>query len=122
MRHAWPLHARTCQSPTRAPRQWARRAYPWGTLVRVIQIDADDGAVRVEFAHGEAATIEGLHPGVPIERGTQRALFLELEEAETLGKMIDYILDKVRIKPESETALRAIRPRLDELFGGSSPE
>ena len=88
----------------------------------MIQIDADDGAVRVEFAHGEAATIEGLHPGVPIERGTQRALFLELEEAETLGKMIDYILDKVRIKPESEAALRAIRPRLDELFGGSSPE
>jgi hypothetical protein len=30
--------------------------------------------------------------------------------------MIDYILEKVRIKPESEEALRAVRPRLDELF------
>ena len=88
----------------------------------MIQIDADDGAVRVEFSSGEAATIEGLHPGVPIERGTQRALFLEPEEAETLGKMIDYILDKVRIKPESEAALRAVRPRIDEVFKDSSPE
>lgn len=83
----------------------------------MIQIDADDGALRVEFPHGEAATIEGLHPGAIIERGTQHALFLEQDEADTLGKMIDYILDKVRIKPESEAALRAVRPRLDELFG-----
>jgi hypothetical protein len=82
----------------------------------MIQIDADDGALRIEFLHGETATIEGLQPGAPVERGTQRALFLEQEEADTLGKMIDYILDKVRIKPESEAALRAVRPRLDELF------
>jgi hypothetical protein len=86
----------------------------------MIQIDADDGAVRIELPHGEAATIEGLRPGAPVERGTQRALFLEPSEAETLGKMIDYILDKVRIKPESEAALRAVRPRLDELFGEES--
>jgi len=88
----------------------------------VIQIDAEDGAVRVELPGGEAATIEGLQPGVPIERGTQRALFLELEEAATLGKMIDYVLDKVKIRPESAAALRAIRPRLDDLFPDSSPE
>ena len=85
----------------------------------MIQIDAEDGALRVEFPHGEAATIEGLHPGAPVERGSQRALFLEQEEAETLGKMIDYILDKVRIKPESEAALRSVRPRLDDLFGSA---
>ncbi|MBV9323007.1 MAG: hypothetical protein JO352_04370 [Chloroflexi bacterium] len=90
----------------------------------MIQIDADDGAVRVEFPHGEAAVIEGLQPGAAVERGSQRALFLEMEEADTLGKMIDYILDKVRIKPESEAALRAVRPRLDELFaaGGVARE
>jgi len=87
----------------------------------MIQIDADDGAVRVEFPHGEAATIEGLHPGMPVERGTQRALFLEPAEAETLGKMIDYILDKVRIKEESEQALRSVRPRLDDLFRDVEP-
>lgn len=88
----------------------------------MIQIDADDGAVRVELPHGEAATIEGLHPGARVERGTQRALFLELEEAETLAKMIDYILDKVRIKEESERALRSVRPRLDDLFSAGGGE
>jgi hypothetical protein len=87
----------------------------------MIQIDADDGAVRVELPHGEAATIEGLHPGVAVERGTQRALFLEPQEAETLGKMIDYILSNVRVKDESQEALRAVRPRLDELFRDASP-
>ncbi len=86
----------------------------------MIQIDADDGAVRVEFPHGEAATIEGLHPGTPVERGTQRALFLERDEAETLGKMIDYILDRVKIKEESEQALRSVRPRIDDLFRDAS--
>ena len=88
----------------------------------MIVIDADDGAVRIELPHGEAATIEGLHPDTPVTRGTQRALFLEPEESATLGKMIDYILDKVRIKDESEQALRAVRPRLDDLFRDASPK
>ena len=82
----------------------------------MIQIDADDGAVRIELPHGEAATIEGLHPGTVVERGTQRALFLEQAEADTLGKMIDYVLDNVKIRPESQEALRAVRPRLQGLF------
>jgi hypothetical protein len=88
----------------------------------MILIDADDGAVRVELPHGEVATIEGLHPGIPVERGTQRALFLDPDEAKTLGKMIDYIFQKVKITQESEQALRDIRPRLDELFGEPAVE
>jgi hypothetical protein len=87
----------------------------------MIQIDADDGAVRIELPHGETATVEGLRPGAPVERGTQRALFLEQLEAETLAKMIDYILGNVRIKAESEAALRALRPRLDDLFQETPP-
>jgi hypothetical protein len=82
----------------------------------MIQIDADDGAVRIEFPHGEAAVIEGLRPGAVVERGTQRALFLEQAEADTLGKMIDYVLDRVRITEQSQEALRAVRPRLETLF------
>ncbi len=82
----------------------------------MIQIDPDDGAVRIELPHGEAATIEGLPASTAVERGTQRALFLEQAEAETLGKMIDYVLEKVRIRAESEEALRAVRPRLEALF------
>ena len=88
----------------------------------MILIDADDGAVRVELPHGEVATIEGLTPGMPVERGTQRALFLDLDEAQTLGKMIDYIFQKVKITQESEQALRAVRPRLDTLFGDAAAE
>jgi len=89
----------------------------------MIQIDADDGAVRVEFPHGEAATIEGLQPGALVERGGQRALFLEAVEAETLGKMIDYILGQIargalKIKPESQERLEAIQPRLWGLYEG----
>jgi hypothetical protein len=77
--------------------------------------------VRVELPHGEAATIEGLHPGAPVERGNQRALFLEPDEADTLGKMIDYILGQIakgslKIKPESQERLEAVRPRLFGLF------
>ena len=86
----------------------------------MIQIDADDGAVRVELPHGEAATIEGLHPGAVVERGTQRALFLDESEADTLAKMIDYVLGEIakaslKIRPESQERLEAIRPRLKEL-------
>ena len=88
----------------------------------MILIDADDGVVRVELPHGEVATIEGLSPGIPVERGPQRALFLDPDEAKTLGKMIDYILQKVKITPESEQALRAVRPRLDELFSASAAQ
>jgi hypothetical protein len=82
----------------------------------MIQIDADDGAVRIELPHGEAAVIEGLRPDAVVERGTQRALFLEQAEADTLRKMIEYVLDNVRIRPESQEALRAVGPRLEVLF------
>ena len=83
----------------------------------MIQIDAEDGAVRIELPHGEAATVEGLAPGAVVERGTQRALFVDHDEAQTLGKMIDYILSNVKIRPESRDQLAAVRPRLDGLFG-----
>lgn len=82
----------------------------------MIRIDPDDGALSVELPHGETITVEG-SPRLPVvERGEERALFLSPGEAETLGKMIDYILEKVRIRAESEEALRAIRPRLDAIF------
>jgi hypothetical protein len=83
----------------------------------MIQIDAEDGAVRIELPHGEATTVEGLAPGAVVERGTQRALFVDHDEAQTLGKMIDYILSNVKIRPESREQLAAVRPRLDLLFG-----
>jgi hypothetical protein len=82
----------------------------------MIRIDPEGGSVQIELEHGATVQIEGLSPDAPIERDDQRALFLETSEAETLAKMIDYILEKVRVRPESEEALRAVRPRLDTLF------
>ncbi len=82
----------------------------------MINIDPETGEVRIELPHGEAVSLEGLPSEAPILRGEQRALFLEPEEADTLGKMIDYVLDKVRIREESQAALRAVRPRLTSLF------
>ena len=87
----------------------------------MILIDAEAGEVRIEFPHGEAATIEGLDPAAPVTRGSQHALFLEQDEAETLGKMIDYILGEIakgslKIRPESQERLEAIRPRMWGVF------
>lgn len=82
----------------------------------MIRIDPDDGAVLVELPNGETVSIDGMPSGA-IERGDQRALFISAEEADVLGKMIDYILDKVKVRPESQAALQAVRPRLPELFG-----
>lgn len=84
----------------------------------MIRVDAEGGSVQIEFEHGGTIQVEGLPTEFPIERGDeQRALFLAQEEAETLGKMIDYILGKVKITPESQAALQAVRPRLEGLFG-----
>jgi hypothetical protein len=87
----------------------------------MIQIDAEDGAVRIELPHGEATTVEGLAPGTVVERGTQRALFVDRDEAQTLGKMIDYILTQVakaslKLRPGTPETLQAVRERIDETF------
>jgi len=80
----------------------------------MIRID-EDGAVLVELPHGETISIDGLPTGA-VFRGDLAALFLSEEEAQVLAKMIDYILGSVKIRPESQAALSAVRPRLDELF------
>ena len=82
----------------------------------MVEVFLEDDALRIEFPDGKAITVENVQPGIVFKNTTQRALFLEDEEAETLKKMIRYILEKVRITPESADALRAIQPRLDEAF------
>lgn len=61
-------------------------------------------------------SVDGLSEAMRLVRGEQQALFLDTHEVDTLRKMIDHILDKIRVTPESEAALRAVRPRLDRLF------
>lgn len=87
----------------------------------MIRIDPEGGSVQIEFPHGGTVQVEGLAAGVGVERDEQRALFLGAGEAETLAKMIDYILGQIekgalKIRPESEEALREVRPRFETLF------
>ena len=85
----------------------------------MIEIASDGSEIRIELLRNGADPDEGV--SLPVMRGDQRALFLEEAEAETLGKMIDYILGLVRkgdlkIRGESQEALEELRPRLDSLF------
>lgn len=82
----------------------------------MIRIDPEGGSIQIEFEHGGTVQVEGLPADFAVERAEQRALFLEEQEAETLRKMIEYILSKVKITPESQAALQAVRPRLEALF------
>jgi hypothetical protein len=87
----------------------------------MIEVDAETGDVRIELPNGEAVTIEGLQPGTPVGNAGQRAIFLQPDEADTLGKMIDYILGQIakgqlKIQPVSQERLEAVRPRLFGLF------
>ncbi len=86
----------------------------------MIEFDPEDGTLRIEMPHGEVTTIEGLPPNAPVQHLERRAFFFEREEAETLGKMIDYILKQIarsslRITPESQQVLENLQPRIREL-------
>ena len=89
----------------------------------MIEIDPEDGAVRIELPHGESLELAGLLPGASVLRGTQRALFLEPEEAEVLRNMLAYVLreiagGKLRTRAGSEETLQGIHDRLGEAFFG----
>lgn len=81
----------------------------------MIRIDPESRAVVIEVSNDVMVEVGG-YSGGGVERGDARALFLEQAEAETLAKMIDYIVENVRIRAESKEALEAVRPRLDTLF------
>ena len=79
----------------------------------------DDGSVELR-AGGPGITVDGLTSEVQFERMTEAgnsalALWVEPEEAVVLGKMIRYILDKVKITEASRATLQALLPRVDEL-------
>jgi hypothetical protein len=80
----------------------------------MIRIDPEEGVVVIELPDAVPITID-LVSGA-IKQGEQQPLFIDAPEAETLARMIDYILGNVRIKPESKEALSSVRPRLDSLF------
>ena len=79
----------------------------------------DDGSVMLQTS-GPAVTVDGIVGEVGFERITPEgesalALWLDPKQADTLAKMIRYILEKVTIRPESQQALRDILPQVEAL-------
>jgi hypothetical protein len=66
-----------------------------------VRYDAAAGRLHLRLAGGEEVTVAGLGPDVGFwqDSGGTRggALWLSAEQADVLSKMIDYILQKVRI-------------------------
>lgn len=85
----------------------------------------EDGSVELRVG-GPGITVDGIEGELQLERMTPSgnaaaALWLEPEEAVVLGKMIRYILERVRITEGSQTALEAVLPRVDALGGQDAP-
>ena len=79
----------------------------------------DDGSVMVQTS-GPAVTIDGLVGDLDFERISSEgdstlALWLDAPQAEVLGKMIQYIIDKVSIRPESKQLLADLLPQVEAL-------
>lgn len=84
-----------------------------------IVYNPDDGSVELHLG-GPAVTVENLDLDVAFERmmasgEAARALWLEPSEVDVLGKMVRYILERVRITEGSRETLEALLPRLDAL-------
>jgi len=79
----------------------------------------DDGSVMLQ-TNGPAVTVDGIVGEITFERltedGSALALWLEQSEADVLVKMIGYILDKVRIQPESKQLLSDLLPRVQAVL------
>lgn len=82
----------------------------------------DPGAGAIEITTGgRNVTIAGLADAVAFESETAdgepaRALWLTPNQATVLSKMTRYIIDNVRIRPESKQTLQDLLPDLEALW------
>lgn len=86
----------------------------------VVRYDPTAGTIRLRLTGGEEVVVGGLGPELPIWRvvgGTPPggALWLTAEQADALGKMIDYILAKVKISATSQAVLEQVGPQVVQL-------
>lgn len=86
-----------------------------------IRFDSATGTLNVETGAGRPSiSVEELGPlagAVLMDSDDEErsALFVSLGEADVLLKMVNYILDKVRVTEASRQALIAVKPRLEAL-------
>jgi hypothetical protein len=93
--------------------------------------NADDGSLLVESG-GPVINIDGLAGEIVFERLTAegdmaRPFWLTPQEIKVLSGMIGYILKQIdggqlKIQPESETTLRGLQPRAEELTAASESD
>ena len=86
----------------------------------IARYDPTAGTVRLRLTGGEEVVVGGLGPELPIWRvaGGQSPsgpLWLTAEQADVLGKMIEYILAKVKISPPSQAVLQELAPQVAQL-------
>lgn len=91
----------------------------------VLSYDPDAGVLTIETG-GRAIRIEGLASQLQLQllkdgALVARALWLEAGQADVLIKMIEYILEKVRITQGSAETLRALLPYLQRIRSRSIP-
>ncbi len=85
-----------------------------------VRYDAATGTVYVRLAGGEEVAVSGLGPDVDFWRvagdtAAGAALWLSAEQADVLGKMIDYILQRVKISAPSQRVLEELGPQVLQL-------
>jgi hypothetical protein len=96
----------------------------------IARYDPTVGSLQVRLTGGEDITIVGLGPDLPLWRGrgdtAALPLWLTAGQADVLGKMIDYILQRVKISPTSRAVLEDLGPQvgqlLDELEAAASAD
>ena len=86
----------------------------------VARYDPTAGTVRLRLTGGEEVAVGGLGPELPIWRVVggappSGALWLTAEQADVLGKMIEYILNKVKISEASQRVLEELGPQVVQL-------
>lgn len=84
-----------------------------------LRYDVTTGTLSVETG-GPTVSIEDLGPLAGVTRVDEDdeervALFVSQGEADVLLKMVNYILEKVRVTEGSRTALELVKPRLEAL-------
>lgn len=81
----------------------------------------DDGSVMLQTSTGgPAVTVDGIVGEVEFERISSEgesalALWLEPAQADVLAKMIDHIVENVRIRAESKQTLTDLLPHVQAL-------
>ncbi|HZU06562.1 MAG TPA: hypothetical protein VFB73_11355 [Chloroflexota bacterium] len=80
------------------------------------------GTLHVQLAGGEELTVSGLGPDLVLYRQDdaetlQLPLWLSAQQADVLGKAIEYILRHVRISPAAQQILAALAPEVQQLKG-----